>query len=395
MRKENRMLIHGIVAILVTVVLVLAVAVGCKGSTGTTGPPGPVGPPGSVYAEYVGSAECGTSDCHEDIAQVFAKSGHPYKLNKVESAEPPQYPFSSVPAPPEGYTWDDITYVIGGYGWKARFIDKDGYIITGSDENATTQYNLYNANLGVGPGWSAYHAGELQKPYNCGACHTTGYRPEGNQDGLPGLIGTWSEPGVQCEACHGPGENHVNKPYGVAMTVDRSAELCGECHARGTVEAIDASGGFVRHHEQYEELFQSKHRALTCIACHDPHQGIIQARKTGEDTVRVDCYSCHFKEIRSQKDHEESNDVDCIDCHMPFLVKSALADADAYTGDIRVHLWAIDPDAISQFSEDGKTAISQISLDIACRSCHRDGGTASDLTDEELHESAEEYHGEH
>ncbi len=35
--------------------------------------------------------------------------------------------FSRVPDPPEGYTWEDISYVIGGYGWKARFIDLEGH----------------------------------------------------------------------------------------------------------------------------------------------------------------------------------------------------------------------------------------------------------------------------
>jgi len=51
-----------------------------------------------------------------------------------------------VTTPPEGYTWDDITYVIGGYNWKARFIGTEGYIITG-DEDATSQYNFVQVQL--------------------------------------------------------------------------------------------------------------------------------------------------------------------------------------------------------------------------------------------------------
>jgi hypothetical protein len=310
----------------------------------------------------------------------------------VVDGQPPEYPYSEVPEPPEGYTWDDITYVIGGYGWKARFIDKDGYIITGPDETATTQYNLANPIVGTGTGWVGYHAGEVKKPYNCGTCHTTGYKPEGNQDGLPGMVGTWSEPGIHCEECHGPGSNHIASPYGVAMKVDRSAEACGDCHYRGAVEAIDASGGFIKHHEQYEEVFQSKHRALSCIACHDPHEGVVQARKEGTPTVRVDCESCHFKEAQSQKSATMKAMVQCVDCHMPRITKSAVGNAEAYTGDIRTHLWAIDPYAISQFSEDGKTAISQVSLDFACKSCHRSGGGALVKTGEELQNTAIGYH---
>jgi hypothetical protein len=371
---------------LAVAVLLVAFLAGCRGPAG---PQGPAGPAGEVAATYVGSDVC--VSCHADIAEKFDKSGHAFKLNKVVDGNPPEYPFSEVPNPPEGYTWNDITYVIGGYGWKARFIDKEGYIITGPDENATTQYNLANPIVGKDAGWVGYHPGET-KPYTCGPCHTTGYKPEGNQDGLPGLVGTWAEPGIKCERCHGPGSNHANNPYGVAMRVDRSSELCGECHSRGAVESIDAKGGFIKHHEQFEEIFQSKHQSLSCVTCHDPHEGVIQARKTGAATTRVECQSCHFKEASFQKSTAMKAMVKCIDCHMPRLVKSAWGDAAAYTGDIRSHLFAIDPYATTQFSEDGKTAISQITLDWACKVCHREGGMATVRTDEELKNMAVDYH---
>ncbi len=390
-RVKNKFVLGSLVGAPLAVVLVLAA---CAGPADVTGQAGPPGPPGSVYAEYVGSGTCAEADCHADIAEVVQKSGHPYKLTKVVNGQPPEYPFSVVSELPEGYTWDDITYVIGGYNWKARFIDKDGYIITGVDENATTQYNFANPVVGKDAGWVGYHAGEEEKPYDCGSCHTTGYNPEGHQDGLPGLIGTWSEPGVQCESCHGPGGNHVNKPYGVEMKIDRSSEQCGTCHSRGDVTEIDASGGFIRHHEQYEELLQTKHQALSCVTCHDPHQGVIQARETDVETVRVECQSCHFEEAKFQKSEIMKAVVDCIDCHMPRIVKSAWGDADAYTGDIRSHLFAIDPDAASQFSEDGKTAISQVSLDFACKSCHSADGMATVKTDERLYDEAVGYHSD-
>jgi hypothetical protein len=279
---------------------------------------------------------------------------------------------------------------MGGYGWKARFIDQEGFIITG-DADATTQYNLVNEAIGLGGDWVPYHPGE-EKPYDCGSCHTTGYQPEGNQDGLPGLIGTWSEPGIQCEECHGPGSNHAAAPYGVALKVDRTANACGDCHLRGAPEAINASGGFIRHHEQYEELFQSKHRAIDCVACHDPHEGVIQNRVEGNPTTRVDCEDCHFQNAQYQASETMRSIVACIDCHMPRMVKSAVGDAAAFTGDIRTHMWAIDPLAVAQFTEDGSEAISQIGLDFACKSCHREGGTATVKTDDELKEEAIGYH---
>jgi len=114
---------------------------GSPGSPGSTGPAGPAGPTGegaAVGADYVTSKVC--ASCHSDISDAVNMSGHAYKLNPVVNGQPPEYPFTEVLNPPEGYTWDDITYVIGGFNWKARFIDKNGYIITGADENATTQH---------------------------------------------------------------------------------------------------------------------------------------------------------------------------------------------------------------------------------------------------------------
>jgi hypothetical protein len=318
-------------------------------------------------------------------------SGHPWKLNKVENGQPPDYPFTELRNPPQGYTWDDIRYVIGGYNWKARFIDQEGYIITG-DETSTTQYNLYNQDVDLGDEWVAYHAGE-EKPYDCGSCHTTGYSPEGNQDGLPGLVGTWAEPGIQCESCHGPGSLHASFPQSINMLIDRDSESCGSCHARGGVEQVNASDGFINHHEQYEELFQSKHITIDCVVCHDPHQGVVQLRQQELPTTRTTCTQCHFEQARNQENElHQRMGVECVDCHMPRLTKSAVGDAAAFTGDIRTHMMAIDPYQVEQFSEDGTVANSQLSLSFACRSCHNPDGRARMKTDMELIESAIGYH---
>lgn len=381
-------------------------ACGAEGPVGAAGPPGPAGPEGpqgptgptgevgSVGAEYVGSTAC--QQCHSDTYDTFMLSGHPYKLNKVVDGQPPEYPFTELANPPDGYTWDDISYVIGGYNWKARFIDLDGYIITGADENATTQYNFANAVVGTDDSWVGYHAGEVDKVYDCGSCHTTGYSPwppDVHQDDLEGLIGTWTEPGIRCEECHGPGGNHVGDPHGVAMQVDRSSEQCGECHVRGGAEAVNASGGFIKHHEQYEELFQSKHLTLECVDCHDPHAGVVQLRQAELPTTRTQCQNCHFEQAKYQDSEvHTAMGVECIECHMPRVTKSAVGNADMFTGDIRTHLMAIDPDQIGQFTEDGSVALSELGLDFACRHCHVAGGQATAKTDAQLTERAFGYH---
>jgi Zn finger protein HypA/HybF involved in hydrogenase expression len=330
-------------------------------------------------------------ECHTDIYDVFVMSGHPYKLNKVVDGEPPSYPFTELPSPPEGYTWDDVSYVIGGYNWKARFIDQEEYIITG-DADATTQYNFYNEILGMGDNWVGYHAGEENKPYDCGPCHTTGYSPEGNQDGLPGMVGTWSEGGIRCEECHGPGSLHVENPQFEPMEIDRDSQQCGGCHVRGGFEAVNASGGFIKHHEQYEELFSSKKRVMDCVDCHDPHLGVIAAREQGLPTTHTPCEACHLEQAEFQASEVHPAAAECIDCHMPRISKSALGNADIYSGDIRSHMMRIWPFATEQFNEEGDTAMPYVTLDFACKSCHSEGGMATVKTDEELIEKAVGYH---
>jgi hypothetical protein len=129
-------------------------------------------------AAYVGSEAC--QSCHALIYESFKKTGHPYKLTPADSAQQPGYfPYTQFPGPPPGKSWDDVTYVIGGFWWKARFVGTDGYIIT---EGGNNQYNFATEE------WVDYHKDE-DKEYDCGGCHTTGYDPEGNQDGLEHIIG--------------------------------------------------------------------------------------------------------------------------------------------------------------------------------------------------------------
>ena len=76
---------------------------------------------------------------------------------------------------------------------------------------------------------------------------------------------------------------------------------------------------------------------------------------------------------------------------MPRITKSALGNAETFSGDLRTHIMAIDPNQVGQFSEDGSTSLSQISLDFACRHCHVNG-SAMEKTDAELIGAADGYH---
>ena len=375
---------------------------GDKGDDGKVGDKGDKGDPGVWEPPtYVGTAKC--IECHKEHGETFLKSGHPYKLTKVEGGKAPTRPYDAVtggvPDPPLGLKWTDISYVIGGFGWKARYVGTDGYIVTGTATDKT-QWNFKNTYTGQGTGWVAYHAGE-KKPYTCGTCHTTGWIPctdtkDGckKQDGMEGMHGSFAAGGVQCEACHGPGSDHAKYPYLIQAEIDRSPEACGVCHRRGDISKTDASGGFIKHHEQFEEIYQSKKHAMKCVDCHDPHKSTKYADPTlnPDKGLRTTCTGCHINYDKNQTSTKMQSIVKCVDCHMPRITKSAQGDAAQWSGDIRTHIFGINPlKGAKQFTDDGKYAMPYVNLDWACKNCHRDG-KFSTQTDDALQKAAIGYH---
>jgi len=392
------------------VVLILCILSACARAESVQGPPGPPGPPGPegpqgprgetgppgesvtlLDAAYTGSETC--ASCHQQAYEAFLRSGHPWILNPVVDGQPPDYPYSEIPQPPAGYAWDDISYVIGGYRWKALFIDSQGYIITGEDSAALTQFNLPNQVIFFQGEFVPYRPGVAQVAYNCGACHSTGYSTNGSQDDLPGIQGTWSAPGVQCEACHGPGSLHIQNPRAVDMRIDRDRQACERCHTPGPPAETDDV--FILHHDEYGGMFQGKHQVLDCVTCHDPHSGAAQTeQQTGSNIPR--CVECHTQAARFQKveDHARLG-VDCITCHMPYMIENAWGDPQVFIADVRTHVVAIDPYRLNLTDENtlGQAGFAQIPLNHACRQCHIEGRGVL-LTDEALFENARNYHAE-
>ncbi len=374
---------------------------GPVGPAGPAGPQGPAGPPGddaSVRLEYVGADKCG--ECHEDAYAKFVLAGHSSNLTKIVDGQAPTYPYDSITGgiknPPQGYTWDDISYVLGGFGWQALFIDQNGYLITNPPgETGITdyenQYHFANEDLDENAGWASYHAGEENVTMDCAGCHTTGYHTEGHQDDLEGIVGTWSFEDVQCEACHGAGSLHASDPYGARMVLDRTNQACGECHTRASNTQIDAANGFSQHNQQFDELYNSKHFAVQCIACHDPHASTVYADPTINPTagIRQTCDTCHWQNV--YQNNEEHFNLACVDCHMPTLGQSALANPEIFKGDINAHIFSINPDPDApQFNEDGTLSMPYITLNYACNSCHGVFATAKDT--QELSDMAHGYH---
>jgi hypothetical protein len=329
--------------------------------------------PVSVFgqAAYQGSEYC--IDCHASKYNDWSASGHPYIMMKAEDARNRPIPL------PAGKKWSDISYVIGGYGPKSLYLDNNGYIIT----SPGNQYNYHTGQF------TGYHVGEANLAYDCAACHTTNYMMSGNQDGLPGILGTFDAAGVQCEQCHGNG-----------MTMDadtpKTAAFCGTCHTSGESSAvIPAMDGFIMSNGQYNELLAGPHASMDCVSCHNPH-------KSAEFGIIRECETCHANKVASYTAHSMSDyGVECKDCHMPNATLSGQAQG-TFEGDRKTHLFYINTDdQANMFTPDGsavsldfavpgkpeKVNKGAVTLDYACKRCHE----TADMS--ELGKFARNFHG--
>lgn len=216
--------------------------------------------------------------------------------------------------------------------------------------------------------WLHWTGDGMNWNYMCAECHSTNLRR--NFDLSTNTYETsYSEVDVSCEACHGPGERHVElvrtDSYGggrsfeqqTGLTVDLSTgvssregladrldghaqvETCAPCHSRRRVIYPDHAAGkpFLDHYEPelldeglyfadgqirdevyvYGSFLQSTMyaRGVRCGDCHDPHTAEL---KLGGNSL---CAQCHEPERYDTFEHTRhapgTDGANCVDCHMP------------------------------------------------------------------------------
>lgn len=195
--------------------------------------------------EYLGSSEC--RDCHGDIARSHADSRHTLALQDVseekdlilgdfstgEEVRTVQFPGEAAPRP---FTADDVTFTLGAGRYVQRYVyqaEEGVYWVFPAQWNVVTgEWEAYHADLD----WTSDPALDFMQ--SCAGCHTTGLDLERNR---------WRNDGVRCEACHGPGGNHVDaadeaggRPDEEELAAIRGAivrgpdlQVCGRCHSQG------------------------------------------------------------------------------------------------------------------------------------------------------------------
>lgn len=229
----------------------------------------------TANAQYVGSAKC--SSCHGDthtdwkgtLHSKMAQEGPAYYINKYGSkaaaiAAVGDIYKNIIPAAKDNwdsgsamtknvvggaFNIDDVWYTVGSK-WKQRYVHKDG---TGKyyfgskqwyNEKPTTDSTVNRAGATIGE-WETYGAGSNWENF-CISCHATGVKVDSS-----GTFQSLTEMGIGCEACHGPGSNHAEKPLlqnivnPKKLSAKAQNDVCGQCHNRGYSSKYTGTGAAV------------------------------------------------------------------------------------------------------------------------------------------------------
>lgn len=252
------------------------------------------------------------------------------------------------------------------------------------DEGSSQWFDLDSASLRLPAGAASFDA-------NCLGCHATGFALHGSA--VAGFRGrAASDPNgeldldgdgrveainVGCEACHGPGSEHLEDAAGrrrivqpSLLTPSREVTLCGACHARpagvgGTEAPLDAQGRMprpgirrseliARHtsridadpmrdlfpsgdsrnpHQQATDfvrsgMYRNGAWLMTCSSCHDSHGRANASSLRAPAGDNAACTGCHNDAVfldptvhalaRTMSRHElvPAGGLTCVACHM-------------------------------------------------------------------------------
>jgi predicted CXXCH cytochrome family protein len=272
-----------------------------------------------------------------------------------------------------------------GFDGKETNVDEKrvGYVL-GSGNHARTYLHLTDKNtlqqlpLGwyaekggywaMNPGYDRPNYAGSVRPiyYECMFCHN-GYPriPDGQHRDTSQM--TYLQPlpeGIDCQRCHGPGQNHVDRASkGAAreairaaivnpgkLNSDRSMEVCLQCHletsnqrlpeavvrfnripfsyvpgqpladyqvvfnrAQGNTGSFEIAQGGYRFRES--QCFLKSAGKLRCTTCHNPHD--IPHGEQATIHYNQVCLSCHqsVTQVSTAGPHKAA--ANCVSCHMP------------------------------------------------------------------------------
>ena len=141
-------------------------------------------------AAFVGSETC--KKCHERIFLEWKTSLHSRMMRDVKSNPLANIGDFETPSDVRTFSKQEVAFTLGSQ-WRQQYLKKEGddlIVLPASYHFPTDKWTSYNPDQPQKRKWWT----------ECAGCHATGVNP-GKK--------TFVEPGVACEACHGPGSNHV------------------------------------------------------------------------------------------------------------------------------------------------------------------------------------------
>ncbi len=330
-------------------------------------------------ATYVGAEKC--KECHSDMYQGWKSTLHPYKFNRVSEdnvvgdfrtnnrmeidgktttmfIKNKDYFITTTGPDNKEHTYK-IGYVIGGF-WKQLYVTEfpngELHILPAMwiVETQTWKKSKY---------WS-----KTIYQYSCSGCHNTGTQI--HYDKSKGTFKTtWTDLGVACESCHGPGSRHLDAEEDEKFSTivnpakipdpKRAAMVCGSCHIRGT--SVDGKYGYPEGYkpgDQLNFLFNEKPKLHPDDSSRANRQQYIDWKKSGHAREGVACWDCHYShqkgnankyqtkmpgtslcrschEVKNKGVHGIHSVNNCIGCHMPALGKRATK------GDVHSHRFKV------------------------------------------------------
>jgi tetratricopeptide (TPR) repeat protein len=358
----------------------------------------------SQTAEYIGRESC--KECHEKEYNLFQGSDHDMAMD-VASAETVLGNFNDVTFThfgitsrffmsddkymvntegPEGVMTDfEVSYVFGVRPLQQYLIEFPGgryqclpicWDTRPEEQGGQRWFHVYKDER-IPPDDVLFWTRVTQNwNYMCAECHSTNLHKNYSYK-EKAYHTTWSEIDVSCEACHGPGSEHIDWAEKVeagsspdiypqmglvvrlkdtdnatwvfdpdSLTARRSVprqsdelvQMCSRCHARRAVATEDyyhggslldthwpslmeeglyfADGQILEEVYVYASFLQSKmyQAGVVCKDCHESHSGKVFVQGNAL------CYRCHMAtEYGSRKHHfhdPAKEGASCFECHM-------------------------------------------------------------------------------
>jgi predicted CXXCH cytochrome family protein len=279
-------------------------------------------------AQYKTMAMC--IMCHKntnkEIVEAYQKSPHAKAMQKVDAEGAIAADFASNTA----FTKDKVAYVLGSGRHEQAYLDANMQVLPAVWDVKSKS-------------WKATKA--VDGATQCVGCHVTGYVQDTK---------AYAQIGVGCEACHGPGSEHMAAGDRKTTIVNpdklegpKKSMVCGSCHSVGhnlvvveekptegksafplgfrpgddlTKLFIDGKPTAAGRNQQYSEFLKSKHFQVgqQCTTCHDPHNVSANPGQLKKPVNEL-CLGCHAAKVKDMATHapKAPTDATCATCHMP------------------------------------------------------------------------------